>query len=126
MARRGTGLTAIFAALSVLLLPLCALACLDAPAQAAATESGHGSCHEGAPAPASQQEPPTHAECHCETVSDALASQASADLSGAAAASPHPPLSRCDLSPRAAFVREVVDTDLPPRDLLLRKSTLQL
>lgn len=122
---RGHRLTATVAALFVLQAPLCALACLPESGTAIMAESAGGAppCHEPAEAP-EKSEP--HDDCGCADSSAALlplsAKEAAAAHfvvapSMAALALPHRVIRR---TPHTLLT----ETDLPPPDILLRKSTL--
>lgn len=128
IAGRGTRITAALAALFVLHVPFCALACLDEAPEAspAAIEHGGHPCHETAPDPSPADAPPSHADCDCERTATALTSQpvqvATILAHGFSAPTPVP-YARPSRVHRTAAVRH---TDLPPPDILLRKSTLLL
>ena len=118
MVRRRIWLMATVAAFLTLQTPLCALACLESPGEA------QPPCHEGASSPGGA--PPSHDDCEGCNLGSAALLQAPDPHSEA----PTPP-------PAAliAFSRGIdpggcpasaisADTDLPPPDILLRKSTL--
>ncbi len=126
MRLRHTRLLATLAAFAVFQAPLCALACLDGSGSSAAesTEAREvPPCHE-APEPAEPAE--SHDDSCCSDAFAAALKQSEKSAAGVALATPpreHP----LPPAPRAVERQVAVvplETDLPPPDILLLKSTL--
>ena len=144
--KRRNWLIAILAALFVLQAPLCVLACLTNAAQDESTaEALHASpppCHEQAPhtqtphtqaphtqAPTSAPDKPadTHNDCGCEDSFTAVL--ASSDKTFPNVQTSQVIATKALEDPFCAVLRSTIDvrlseTDLPPPDILLLKSTL--
>ena len=116
------------AALLTLQAPLCALACLDTTETASATASNGGMppCHDEGSDRAPADSPRSHEDCGCELASEALVVDSNAYSTVAATASiVAPSVFSPVVSPPIRWVPSIPNnTDLPPPDILLRKSTL--
>lgn len=127
--RRRIGLMAGAAILLTLHAPLCALACLDTPAASEiAAHDAESPCHAEPPEPSPADDPGSHADCEgC-----GLARAALLPGSDTGTLLPHVALaprgaSQPAIRASASFAPAVSETtDLPPPDILLRKSTLLL
>jgi len=109
------------------LQPVCALACVagDAPAATPVAEQAAHPCHESEPAPASDPAPASHETCGCDAAQKLVRPtlDASAGTTTAALAAPFV-VSVAGPPAPMEVARIALQTDLPPPDLLLRKSTL--
>lgn len=132
--KRWNRLIATAAALFVLQAPLCVLACLPSANPEAETAETHQapSCHEQAPSSessSSTSEPvESDAECGCESAYTAVLASADPTFSLAAqnlvVVPPHAMAAPLEaVLVRTSKVRST-ETDLPPPDILLLKSTL--
>ncbi|MBJ22591.1 MAG: hypothetical protein GY910_18735 [bacterium] len=123
--KRRAGLIATVTAFFVLQMPLCALACVEAPAPDA-TAAQH-SCHDEGSGSPPVEAPVSHEGCGCALAPEAFASQASdsnltqVDLEMAPALCPERNIVAATCAPSTVF-----NVDLPPPDILLQKSTLLL
>ncbi|MGH0032095.1 MAG: hypothetical protein ACQGVC_20080 [Myxococcota bacterium] len=133
--RRHGWLLALGTALCVLQVPLCALACVEAPAQApvaAMPDASHAAhpCHEPAsadpPAGHPADDPGSHADCGCEVVADALLARASHPAPPPLALASAPAFDRVPVAPAPRLLRVAFEADLPPPDVLRLTSTLRL
>jgi hypothetical protein len=123
--RRRIWFIAIVTAFFVLHAPLCVLACVEGPSPEA-TAAEH-SCHDENSNSSPSEQPSSQSGCGCEPVPEALASQTSDSEIG----SLHLHVSPIHIGVlNVAGVRcepsVVRNTDLPPPDILLLKSTLIL
>ena len=115
------------AALFVLQAPLCLLACLPSADAAPMDAAKHGSCHEDAPSDAPSAPTHSHEDCGCEDSQCALVLSADQSLSNIfSLVSPLPSLRADGRSTSSRWVQRAQpkETDLPPPDVLLLKSTL--
>jgi hypothetical protein len=116
-------------ALFVLLAPLCAIACLPTADIQGTADSEHGNspCHESAPSSQPSEPEKSNGDCGCEdsyTAVVPIADQTSTNLPSTAVV--------LEAAISDVFVSEIRpvaraqlrETDLPPPDILLRKSTL--
>lgn len=123
--KRHIWLIATVTALFVLQVPFCALACFE-PAGADPSAAAESSCHETSSDSSPAGESNSHADCGCDFTTQALISQ-SVDANTTASVEfvvhrtvrIEPINSRKNQAPQAGQ-----NADLPPPDLLLRKSTL--
>jgi len=124
---RNAWLTATVAAVFGLQMPLCAAACWDAPSPSAthAADASAPPCHGEPAAPGSLGEPSSHDGCGCQ-LSRELPLPAAGGSAPVLAIVPtwDPPHLGVDRRDRRAPVSS--ETDLPPPDVLLLKSTLLL
>jgi hypothetical protein len=114
---------AILTALFVLQAPLCSLACIE---DSHAASDGPPPCHAEAPTSAPEEAPRSHDDCGCESSAEVvpLAKHASPLAEPAAML---PAFALRALAPAARWDRRIAgEVGLPPPDLLLRKSTLNL
>ena len=123
--RRYIWLIATVAALFVLQAPLCALACSES-AEANPSTLAEKSCHEEGSdsSPAGQSN--SHEDCECNFAAGGLVSQPIASISPTSVEigiSPSP-LPELTYSNPGQELLVAQNTDLPPPDILLLKSTL--
>lgn len=127
--KRNNWLIAIFTALFVLQAPICAMACLDqvAPSPDATAASDHGGCHDEVPDPSSSDVPSSHDECGCASAETVVVSQSN-DVAASLLQFVVSIAIRFDIveshAPRSHSI--LAAADLPPPDILLRKSTLNI
>ncbi len=123
--RQRSWLIAIVAAFFVLQAPLCVLACAENSAsETVATEH---SCHDEGSKSSPAEEPSSHADCGCEPAPEALVFQSS-DSEISSIQLHVSPLQLLELNVACEHREALVvrNTDLPPPDILLLKSTLIL
>jgi len=127
--RRRNRLIATLAALFVLQAPLCVLACLSGavPAESSTATPGDSPCHEQAPSSNPSDPADSHDDCGCEDSYTAVLAGADRTFWNIQSAPVLPPHSlEAPLGALASRTKPVqpIETDLPPPDILLLKSTL--
>ena len=127
MRTRQTNLIAVLTALFVLMAPLCAVACSPSAEVAPASEMagmphGDAPCHGPEEAP---ERPQSHDDCGCDEAGSAVFVSPEKPLSigQLLAVLPHAPFVGAHALHRSAAGDELLETDLPPPDILLLKST---
>lgn len=128
--KRRNGLIATLAALFVLQVPLCALACLPNAASAEPTTEAHhdsAPCHEQAGASAPAEPVDAHDDCGCGDSYTAVLGNVDQTFSNVQS-SPVIQTKALDEPLDVVFSRtlrvRLSEADLPPPDILLLKSTL--
>lgn len=124
--KRRTWLIATMTALFALQVPLCALACFDM-AETGPTATSERPCHEGNPDSSPASESNSHDDCGCKLAPEALVSQLSESNTTTASIGiflSAKQLTELTNSARGHTPRVKQDTNLPPPDILLLKSTL--
>ncbi len=127
--KRRNRLIATLAALFVLQAPLCVVACLpgESPETSTAEARQASPCHETSPSSDSNQPADSHEECGCEdslTVVLSSADQSFSNVQNAAVVPPKGLDARLIEVLSSAIQVQPSETDLPPPDILLSKSTL--
>lgn len=128
--KRHKWLIAAFTALFVLQAPLCVLACLPSADAATAVDAAHQSnspCHESTPASSPAEPSSSHDDCGCEDSYTAVLASADLATPNLVPTAVIPPLNSADqLRVNLVWLARSNpnETDLPPPDVLLLKSTL--
>ena len=123
--QRHAGTLSIVVALAVLQAPLCALACLESNAAAEVTEAAPPPCHGEPSTPATENEPPEpYLDCGCASTTAAVGPKDSTLDSLHSVGSSFAQLPWAAVRPPK--IAHTYEVELPPPDLLLRKSTLIL